>query len=95
VDFFFQLIKFCSRAMALGWTQPLTEMGTWNLPGGKARPAHKVDNLTAICEPSVSRKCGRLDGSQCYGPLRPSSGIALLSAKMSRQFESNFVKTAI
>jgi hypothetical protein len=37
--------------MTLGSTQPLTEMSTWNLPGGKGRPAPKVDNLTAIYEP--------------------------------------------
>jgi hypothetical protein len=35
--------------MALGLTQPLTEMSTWNLPGGKGRPARKADNFTAIC----------------------------------------------
>jgi hypothetical protein len=39
--------------MALGSTQPLTEMSTRNIPGGKGRPAHKADNLTAICELSV------------------------------------------
>jgi hypothetical protein len=39
--------------MALGSTQSLTEMSTMNLPGGKERPAHKADNLTAICEPIV------------------------------------------
>jgi hypothetical protein len=39
-----------SRIMALGFTQPLTEMSTRNLPGGKERPARKADNLTAICE---------------------------------------------
>jgi hypothetical protein len=39
--------------MALGSTQPLTEMSTRNLPGGKGRPARKADNLTAICEPTV------------------------------------------
>jgi hypothetical protein len=37
--------------MALGLTQPLTEMSTRNVPGGKGRPASKVDNLTTICEP--------------------------------------------
>jgi hypothetical protein len=31
----------------------LTEMSTRNLPGCKGRPAHKADNLTAICEPIV------------------------------------------
>jgi hypothetical protein len=42
-----------SRTMALGSTQPLTEMSTRNLPGGKGRPAREADNLTAICEPIV------------------------------------------
>jgi hypothetical protein len=41
--------------MALGSTQPLTEMSTRNLPAGKGRPAHKADNLTAICEPIVNK----------------------------------------
>jgi hypothetical protein len=36
---------------ALESTQPLTEMSTRNLPVGKGRPGHKVDNLAAICEP--------------------------------------------
>jgi hypothetical protein len=39
--------------MALGSTQPLTEMSTRNLPGGKGRPARKADNLTAIFEAIV------------------------------------------
>jgi hypothetical protein len=42
-----------SRTMALGSTQPLTEISTRNLPGRKGRSAHKADNLTAICEPTV------------------------------------------
>jgi hypothetical protein len=43
--------------MALGSTQPLTEMSTRSLPGGKGRPARKVDNLTAICELTVYKMC--------------------------------------
>jgi hypothetical protein len=39
--------------MALGSTQPLTEMSTRNLPEGKGRPARKADNLTAVFEPIV------------------------------------------
>jgi hypothetical protein len=39
-----------SRTTALRSTQPLREMSTRNLPGGKGRPARKADNLTAICE---------------------------------------------
>jgi hypothetical protein len=41
------------HAVALGSTQPLTEMSTRNLPGGKGQPACKTDNLTAVCEPIV------------------------------------------
>jgi hypothetical protein len=40
--------------MALGSTQPLTEMSTKNLPGGKGRPAREADHLTAICEMEAS-----------------------------------------
>jgi hypothetical protein len=39
-----------SRTTILGSTQPLTEMSTMNLSGGKGRPASKPDNLTATCE---------------------------------------------
>jgi hypothetical protein len=39
--------------MALGSTQPMAEMRTRNIPGGKGRPVRKADNLTAICEPIV------------------------------------------
>jgi hypothetical protein len=55
--------------MALGLTQPLTEMSTRNLPGGKEQLAHKTDNLTAICE--LSRKYVSLNTSQPYGSPWP------------------------
>jgi hypothetical protein len=42
-----------SRTMVLGLTQPITEMSTRNLPGGKKRPGRRADNLAAICEPNV------------------------------------------
>jgi hypothetical protein len=50
---FFNLPNPSSRTMALGSTQPLTEMSTRDIPGGKGRPARKADNLTAICAPIV------------------------------------------
>jgi hypothetical protein len=50
---FFNLSNPSSRTMALGSTQPLTEMSTKKIPGGKGLPARKADNLTAICEPIV------------------------------------------
>jgi hypothetical protein len=49
----FNLSNPSRRTMALGLTQPLTEMSTRNLPGGKKRPARKADNLGAICELNV------------------------------------------
>jgi hypothetical protein len=53
VDIFSLPIHF-RRTVALGSTQPLTEMSTRNLPGGgKERLARKADNLTAVCEPIV------------------------------------------
>jgi hypothetical protein len=39
--------------MALGATQPLTEMSSRYLPGDKGQSARKADNLTAIFEPTV------------------------------------------
>jgi hypothetical protein len=50
---FFNLPNHSSRTMAPRSTQPLTEMSTRNLPGGKKRPARRADNLAAICEPNV------------------------------------------
>jgi hypothetical protein len=42
-----------SCSIALGSTQPLREISTRILPGGKEQPVFKADNLTAICEPAV------------------------------------------
>jgi hypothetical protein len=53
--------------MALGSTQPLTEMSTRNLPGGKKRPARRADNLADIYAPKV-KTCGSLNLSPHYGP---------------------------
>jgi hypothetical protein len=36
--------------MTLGSTQPLTEISARKIPGGKGQPAHKVENINAICE---------------------------------------------
>jgi hypothetical protein len=48
---FFNLPNPSSCTMSLGSTQPLTEMCTRNLHGGKGRQARKAD--IAICEPII------------------------------------------
>jgi hypothetical protein len=45
---FFNRPNPSSRTVALGSTQPLTEMSTRNLPGGKRWLAYKADNRTVI-----------------------------------------------
>jgi hypothetical protein len=50
---FFNLPNPSSRTTALGSTQPLTEMSTRKLPGGKKWPTCRADNLAAIYEPNV------------------------------------------
>jgi hypothetical protein len=57
---FFNLPSLSSQTMALGLTQPLTEMSARQLPEGKKRPARRGDNLAAIYEPNVG-KCGSLN----------------------------------
>jgi hypothetical protein len=50
---FFDLPNPSGRTLALGSTQPLTEISIRNLHGGKKRPARRANNLAAICGPNI------------------------------------------
>jgi hypothetical protein len=57
VNLFYNGPNLSSCSMARGLTQPLTEISTStrNPFGGKGRPAHKADNHTTICEPTLKK----------------------------------------
>jgi hypothetical protein len=50
IEFLFNLPNPPIRAMALGFTQPLTKMNSRRFLWGKERPTHKAGKLTTICE---------------------------------------------
>jgi hypothetical protein len=63
--------------MALGFTQPLTEMSTRTLPEGKGWSARKADNLTAICEQICLEHVGASTSHNPMGLHGPIAEIAL------------------
>jgi hypothetical protein len=72
--------------MALGSTQPLTEINIRNLPGSNGRPAGQADNLTAICQPIVWKNVG---ASTSYNPV--AAGFCIrIHINTSRKFENTF-----
>jgi hypothetical protein len=60
--------------MALASTQRLKEMSTRN----KGRPAHKADNLTAICEPILENVGASTEwaSTACYRDTYPTYFIS-------------------
>jgi len=64
------------RSMALGSTQPLTEMCTRSISWGLRRPVRKADNLPPSC--AVVMKFGNLNFLEPSGHLGPVMGMIYL-----------------
>jgi len=60
--------------MALGSTQPLTEMSTGVFPGGKGRRCVRLTNFPTSC--AVVMKSGNLNFLEHSGPLQACNGTA-------------------
>jgi hypothetical protein len=53
IGFFFQFTQSFQPHYGAGVDSACYRNEYQNLPGGKGRPTHKADNLTANCEPIV------------------------------------------
>jgi len=62
--------------MALGLTQPLTEMSIRNISWGQKWPVRRADKLTTFHVPIVL-KSGSLNLLEPSGPVQACNGIAL------------------
>ena len=62
--------------MALGSTQPLTEMSTRLFPGGKGGGCVRLTTLPPIC--AVVMKSGNLNFLEPSGPLQTCNGTVYL-----------------
>jgi hypothetical protein len=60
------------RTMALGSTQPVTEMSTRSLPGGKCGRCVELTTLQPSC--AVVMKSGNLNFLEPFGPLQACNG---------------------
>jgi len=77
--------------MALGSTQPLTEMSTRSISWGYRRPVRKADNLPTSC--AVVTKSGSLNFLEPSGPLQAGNGTALpLPLCVDRPFDHHQVE---
>jgi hypothetical protein len=73
---FFSWPNLSSRTLILESIQPLTEMSTGNLQGGKGRPVRKADTSPPSVS-GLSRRYEDLDVLQRCGPPRPVTEIIL------------------
>jgi hypothetical protein len=63
------------RTMALGSTQPLTEVSTRSLPGGEGGRCVRLTTLPPSC--AVVKKSGKLNFMEPSGPPQADNGTAL------------------
>ena len=69
----FQWLNPSGRTMALGWTQPLTEMSTRKHSWGYRRPVRRADNLTTfMCR--LSRNSGASTSRNTKSLSKPVAG---------------------
>jgi hypothetical protein len=69
-------INSSDRTMALGSTQPLTELSTRSIFWGKCGRGVRLTILPPSC--AVVKKCGNLNFLEPCGPLQACNGTALL-----------------
>ena len=72
---FFIDINTSDRTMALGLTQPLTEMSTRRISWGLRWPVRKPDNLPPSC--AVVTKSGNFNFLEPSGPVQVCNGTDL------------------
>jgi hypothetical protein len=81
--------------MTLGSTQPLTEMSTRNLPGGKGWPVRKSDNLIAICLDNVGASTSH-NPMGLHGLLQGELYLYLiLYMKVTGNLTENYISTGL
>ena len=87
----FQWHNSAGRTMALGSTQPLTEMSTGVFPGGKGGRCVRPTTLQPSC--AVVMKSGNLNFLVPSGPLQACNGTALPYLQSSFNTRSQHIES--